>query len=104
LQIQVNTDNHITGREELTARVEATIASTLDRFSHQITRVEVHLSDENSHKGGPVDKRCLLEARVEHRPPTAVTHLAATVDEAVSGAADKMRSALDSALGKLRGY
>jgi ribosome-associated translation inhibitor RaiA len=102
--IQVNTDNHISGRDALTARVEATISSVLDRYSHQITRVEVHLSDENSHKGGPNDKRCLLEVRIEHRPPTAVTHLAPSVDEAVSGASDKMLSALDSALGKLRGY
>lgn len=104
MHIQVNTDNHIQGRDKLATRVQATIAGVLDRYSQQITRIEVHLSDENGRKGGPNDKRCLLEARVENRPPTAVTHQAPTVDEAVNGAADKMLAALDSALGKLRGY
>lgn len=102
--IQVNTDNHISGREALSTRVEATVQSALSRFSDRITRVEVHLSDENGRKTGPDDKRCVLEARLEGRPPTAVTHMAATLDEAVSGAADKLTSSLDSTLGRLRGY
>ena len=102
--IQVNTDNHITGREALTSRVEATVESALTRFSERITRVEVHLSDENGRKSGPDDKRCVMEARLEGRQPVAVTHIAATLDEAVSGAADKLTSALDSTLGRLRGY
>lgn len=102
--IQVNTDNHITGREALTTRVEATVESALTRFTERITRVEVHLSDENGRKSGPNDKRCLMEVRLEGRQPVAVTHQAATLDEAVSGAADKMTSALDSTLGRLRGY
>lgn len=102
--VQVNTDNHISGRDALARRVEATVQSALDRFSDRITRVEVHLSDENGRKGGPDDKRCVLEARVEGRQPTAVTHMAESLDEAVSGAADKLTSALDSALGRLRGY
>jgi hypothetical protein len=34
----------------------------LDRFSEQITRVEVHLSDENSDKKlGAGEKPCMLE-------------------------------------------
>lgn len=102
--IQVNTDNHISGREALTTRVEATVESALTRFSDRITRVEVHLSDENGRKSGPDDKRCVMEARLQGRQPVAVTHLAATIDDAVSGAADKMTSALDSTLGRLRGY
>lgn len=102
--IQVNTDNHISGSEALTSRVEATVDSALTRFAERITRVEVHLSDENGGKSGPDDKRCVMEARLEGRQPVAVTHQAATLDEAVSGAADKMTSALDSTLGRLRGY
>lgn len=102
--IQVNTDNHISGREALTSRVEATVHSALTRFTERITRVEVHLSDENGSKSGPDDKRCVLEVRLERRQPVAVTHQAPTLDEAVNGAADKMAAALDSTLGRLRGY
>lgn len=103
MQIQVNTDNHVHGDERLASYVQATVGSALDRFASRITRIEVHLSDENGDKGG-LDKRCLLEARVEGRSPTAVSHMAGSVAEAVQGAADKMASALDSTLGRLRGY
>jgi ribosome-associated translation inhibitor RaiA len=104
MQIQINTDNHITGREELAAEVEGVVQGKLGRFSGQITRVEVHLGDENSHKGGSADKRCMMEARIEGRRPTAVTHQAGTLREAVSGAVDKLTAALDTTLGKLRNY
>ena len=100
--IQVNTDNHIAGREPLADRIQELVEGALDRFSHQITRVNVHLSDENSHKAGARDIRCVLEARLEGRPPAAVTHQAPTVAEAVSGAAAKLKRSLESTLGRLR--
>jgi ribosome-associated translation inhibitor RaiA len=104
MHIQVNTDNNIEGREEMAARVEAVVEDALSRFSDQITRVEVHLSDENSHKSGQNDKRCMMEARLENRRPTAVTHQAATLDQAISGAADKLKTVIESTLGRLRNY
>jgi len=101
MQIQVNTDKHIEGREEIVAQVEATVASSLSRFRDRITRVEIHLSDENGDKTGQNDKRCMMEARLEGRQPTAVTCEAATLAQAVAGAADKMKSSLESTLGRL---
>ena len=102
MHIQVNTDNNIEGREKLAAHVEAVVEEALSRFSGQITRVEVHLSDENSHKSGQNDKRCMMEARLENRRPTAVTHQAATLDQAIDGAADKLQRSIESTLGRLR--
>lgn len=105
MQIKTNTDRHIEGSEALSAQVEAVVQGALGRFSDQITRVEVHLSDENSgRRGGADDKRCLMEARIEGRPPTAVTHEAATVEEALNGAADKLVRSIESTLERLRGY
>jgi len=98
MHIQVNTDNHIEGREALVARVEAAVASSLDRFSERITRLEVHLSDENGGKKGQNDKRCLIEARIEGRQPTAVTCQAGTLEQAVAGATDKLKHSLESTL------
>jgi len=102
MQIQVNTDHNIEGREALAAHVEATITKSLSHFSQHITRVEVHLSDENADKSGQHDKRCMIEVRLEGRQPTAVTCEAPTVHQAVAGAADKMKSSLHSTLEKLR--
>ncbi len=102
MQVQVNTDDHIAGREELVNHVQETVASSLKRFSEHITRVEVHLSDENGDKAGSNDKRCVMEARLEGRQPTAVTCQAKTVHQAVAGAADKLKRALDSTVGKQR--
>lgn len=68
--------------------VEAILEQVLARFSHQITRVEVNLSDEDSTaQSGMADKRCLLEARIAGRQPASVSEQAQTVGQAVRGAA-----------------
>lgn len=101
MQIQVNTDKNIEGNEELVAQVEATVTKSLSHLSAHITRVEVHLSDENADKSGQKDKRCMIEARLEGRQPTAVTCEAATLAQAVAGATDRLKSALQSTLDQL---
>ena len=101
MKIQLNTDVHIDGTETLAAQVSATVEQALDRFSAHITRVEVHLSDENGGKSGQHDQRCMLEARLEGRQPVAVTDHAATLDQAVQGASQKLARLLDSTLGRL---
>ena len=83
MQIQVNTDHSIEGHEALAAQVSGVVESALSRFGDHITRVEVHLSDESSHKRGHNDKRCMMEARLEGHQPSALTHQAATLDQAV---------------------
>lgn len=99
---QINTDSNIEGHDELVQQVEAVVRGALDRFSEQITRVEVHLSDENSDKKfGTDDKRCLLEARLAGLQLIAVSHQAATLEQAVDGAAEKLKRSLDSTLGRL---
>lgn len=101
MQIIVNTDHHLIGSEELVARVQADVTATLDRFDDHVTRVEVHLNDENSVKAGANDKRCMMEARVRGHPPVAVTAHADSVDLAIAAASDKLERALDAVLGRL---
>jgi len=100
MKIQVNTDAHIEGHERLAAHVSATVEQALRRFVDHITRVEVHLSDENGDKSGPQDQRCMLEARLQGRQPVAVTEHAATQEQAVSGATQKLVRLLDSTLNR----
>jgi len=101
MKIQINTDNHIPGREALAHQAEATVESALGHLAEHITRVEVHLSDENGDKAGKNDKRCLMEARIEGHQPISVTHEAETIDEAIDGAADRLRRSLDHTLARL---
>jgi len=86
MNIQLNTDVHIDGTEALAAEVSAMIEKALEHFGEHVTRVEVHLSDENGDKNGQNDQRCMLEARLEGRQPVAVTDHAATLEQAVHGA------------------
>ena len=102
MHIQINTDSNVEGGEGLTALVSAEIHTRLDRFSQHITRIEVHLSDENADRSGGPDKRCLIEARLEGRQPEVASEQAATLEGACSGAARKLQRALESTLGKLR--
>jgi hypothetical protein len=67
--------------------------------------VEVHVGDENSDKkGGHDEMRCVMEARIEGRQPIAVTHQAASLDQAVDGAADKLNRLIESTIGRLRDH
>ena len=101
MQIQINTDRNIEIDETMEAPLRDTVEDALSRFSDHITRVEIHLSDESGDKNGQHDKRCMMEARLEGRQPIAITHQAATMDQAVNGAAEKLASATESILGRL---
>lgn len=100
MKIQVNTDANIPGHAARVAGVSQTVEHALARFAQHITRVEVHLSDENSGKSGANDQRCMLEARLQSRPPVAVTEHADSQDQALHGAADKLVRLLDHTLGR----
>jgi ribosome-associated translation inhibitor RaiA len=104
MTIQFNTANNINGSEAMNTRLSSIIADKLSRFDEYITRIEAHLSDENGGKEGENDKRCTLEARPQGKQPIVVTNNADTYDEAVAGAVTKLKSALDSAIGKLKAH
>lgn len=101
MQIQINTDHNIEGHEALADRIGGAVEHALNRLSDHITRVEVHLSDENGAKSGQNDKRCVMEARLQGRKPVTVTHQAATLDQAVGGAAGKLSKLVESSLGRV---
>ena len=101
MDIQVNTDHNIEGSAELNNYIEASLSETFERFSVAITRIEVHLSDENASKKSSNDKRCLLEARLSNHQPVVVSHHADTIDQAIDAASEKLLRALDKVAGKL---
>lgn len=101
MKVLVNTDDHTPGSQELTHQVEAVVEGALGRFGNRITRVEVHLADDNSReKFGGKDKRCVMEARLAGIPPIAVSHLGSSLEQALDGAADTLQKSLKRTLGR----
>ena len=101
MKVLINTDHNIGGHEVLAAQVSGVVKNALSRLSDHITRVEVHLSDDNGDKSGNNNKRCVMEARLEGRQPIAVTDQAATLDQAVDGAANKLTRLIEHTLGRV---
>lgn len=100
MQVQVHT-NQIEGSARLQEWVSSAVLDKLDHFGELLTRVVVHISDENAHKAGADDKRCHIEARPKGHQPISVTHKAEGMGIAVDGAAEKMRHALEHLIGRL---
>ncbi|PIP88987.1 MAG: ribosomal subunit Interface protein [Bdellovibrionales bacterium CG12_big_fil_rev_8_21_14_0_65_38_15] len=104
MNIQVNTDHNIEGSEELNSYIDSSFSAKFSRFGNAITRIEVHLSDENAGKPGSDDKRCLLEARVANHQPIVVTHHADNISDAIETASDKLLRSLDNMAGKMTNH
>lgn len=102
--IGFNTDKNTAGSNGFRDSVSELISEELERFSAHITRLDVHITDEDGKKDGKNDKRCLLEARLEGRKPIAVTHHANNNEQAVEGAIEKMKSSLETIIGHLRNH
>lgn len=101
MKIQINTDANIQGNEALAKQVSATVENALRHVKGHVTRVEVHLGDENAGKSGQHDQRCMVEARLEGRQPVAATAVEATLAQAVQAASDKLARLLETQLGRL---
>jgi hypothetical protein len=54
MNIQTNTDKTVSGHENQEDYFTSLIAEKLSRFQSHITRIEVHLSDENGKKRDPM--------------------------------------------------
>jgi ribosome-associated translation inhibitor RaiA len=101
MQVQVNHDNNVRIGAEVSERLTQVLESSLSQFADRITRIEMHLGDENAAKHGNSDKRCMLEARLANLAPIAVTHQAESLQLAFEGALQKLDRALSHAIGKL---
>ena len=100
MQVQVNFGDNVTGREDMEREIALMLEGELDRYADQITRIEVHLSDNNADKLGDDDKRCLLEARVAGHGQLTASHQTGDMRSAIDGAIEKLLRVLDSSLGK----
>ena len=100
MEINVNTDNTIDRHQGLDERVREAVEASVGRFE-QVRRVDVHLSNQNGQKHADGDNYCMMEARVAGYEPVVVNAHAENLHLSISGAAGKLKRALDSALGRL---
>lgn len=104
MMIQVNSDKGVVVDRELSLFVKAELRRSLGKHAGRLTRIEVHLSDLGSRTPGPPDKdkRCQLEARPAGQKPVSVSDEASTVEQAVRGAAGKLKRRLETTFGRAR--
>lgn len=102
MQVQINTDNNVEGNARLEYYIQTEVANALSRFEDRITRLEIHLSDENSDKFSLNDKRCLIEARLEKTQPMAVTAHSDTTEKAFYEALGKIKKVLATHFDKIK--
>lgn len=101
MKFQLNTDANVQGDERINEIAETIVIGALGHLTDRISRIELHLADVNSAKGGSDDIRCTIEARPEGMQPQTVTHSDANIEAALRGGAKKIRALLDSEFGKL---
>ena len=101
MQIQINTDHNIEGSEALSAHIREVVEHALDHHSKHITRVEVHLTDENGSKSDLQDIRCAMEARLENHQPVTVNCDTTSAHQAIDGAAEKLKHLVEHTLGRI---
>lgn len=100
MQVQFNSDHTVMGTENVAQRIEAAVRQKLARFEERLTRLEIHVRDENGPKHGADDKACMIEARPRGGRPIGVTEHASKVDDAARKAANTMAQRLERVFGK----
>lgn len=85
----------------LLTHAERRVRRALSHVADRVTRVEVHVVDENGPKGG-TDKRCSIIANVAGIGQIAVNYLASDFFRAVDHAAAKLRRAAEHRVARTR--
>lgn len=100
MQFQFNSDSSVMGTENVAERVEAMVREKVARFEDRLTRIEVHVSDDNGAKRGADDKHCTIEARPRGGRPIGVHGKADKVDDAARKAATTLAQRLERVFGR----
>ncbi|MEM9882887.1 MAG: HPF/RaiA family ribosome-associated protein [Planctomycetota bacterium] len=100
MKVQINAGD-IQSSPALLRQAEDAVLAALRHVTDRVTRVEVHLRDDNANKSSADDKRCTMEARIAGQPPIAVDHSSDDLYRSIGEAAGKLGRAVNTRLGKL---
>lgn len=98
--VQVNAGD-IQSSQALTDNATEAVESALRHVIDKVTRVEIHLRDDNASKSASNDKRVTMEARIAGQQPLAVDHASDDIYVSISEAAGKLGRAVKNKLDKL---
>ncbi len=101
IQIIVNSDHNLEIGESEIAEIESTVQGRLNRFESRLTRVVVHLRDENAKRPGLRDVRCMVEARPAGMDSVNASDHASNAQAAVASTTHKLERQLEDIFGKL---
>jgi len=90
----------ITRTEAIEARIRDEIETDIGRFADRVTRIEVHVGDMNSHKKGPDDKRCMMEARPAGSKPVVAEAVGEDLYAVISETGQKLEKVLEKHFAK----
>lgn len=103
MQININSDRHVQVNQQTVEQWRTDIEEALERFSDWITRVEVHVTDQNSlAKGGADDIRCVMEARPAGKQPVSIDVRAESAEHAIQEGTGKLKRRLAAIADKAR--
>ena len=102
--VQIHTDKNIEGGSRFSEYFTAEIKEQLARFNELVTRIEVHVTDENGSKTSPNDKKCVIEARIEKKQPIAVTAHGDTAEKSFFEALEKVQRVLETTVEKIKAH
>lgn len=101
MQVLLNTDPNVDGRQAMSDHLETVVKDAMHRFGEHVTRVEAHIADVNSQaKGSNEDIQCTLEARLAGFEPVVVKDHAGNAHQAINGAVGKLQRAVSTTLAK----
>ena len=102
--VQIHTDKNIEGGSRFSEYFSAEIKEQLARFNEIVTRIEVHVTDQNGSKTSPNDKKCVIEARIEKKQPIAVTAHGDTAEKAFFEALENVQRVLETTVEKIKAH
>lgn len=99
MQILLNTDPYIDGREAMHEHLESVVTEVLGQFGNRITCVRAYLTDANGdNRARPTDIHCTLEAQLIGHEPVVARHHASTTNHSIHGALRKLGGMVASEL------
>ena len=99
MQVLLNTDHHADGKHEMAKHLTVVVEEAVYQFGVHVTKVVAHIADENIGAKTTADEiQCTLEAKLIGRDPVVVKESAGSVDQAIHGAAGKLKWAVGTAL------
>lgn len=100
MMVQINAGD-IQSSQALREHVHQAVAAALKHVSEKMTRVEVHLRDDNAGKSAADDKRVTMEGRIAGQPPLVVEHATDDLYKSITATASKLGRAVKNRLERI---